>query len=57
MTPQPFPDTEGVNPRDCLDCGLPIAADRLQRQPDATRCVRCESERLRTQARPNPPPK
>lgn len=56
MSRHPLPDTDGVNARDCLDCGLPISAERLQANPDATRCVRCESERSRTQAKPNPPP-
>ncbi len=39
----------------CADCGAPIAYERLLAQPQATRCVRCESERERLRARPSLP--
>jgi DnaK suppressor protein len=39
----------------CLDCDAPIAFQRLLAQPQAPRCIRCETERDRVRARPSPP--
>jgi len=39
----------------CTDCGGPIAFERLLAQPQAPRCIRCETERDRLRARPSPP--
>ena len=39
----------------CTDCGTPIAFERLLAQPQAPRCIRCETERDRLRARPSPP--
>lgn len=39
----------------CLDCGAPIVFERLLAQPQAPRCVRCETERDRLRARPSLP--
>lgn len=39
----------------CTDCGGPIAFERLNAQPQAPRCIRCETERDRLRARPSPP--
>jgi DnaK suppressor protein len=39
----------------CADCGAPIAFERLLAQPQAPRCVRCETERDRLRARPSLP--
>lgn len=36
----------------CTECGAPLSYERLLAQPQARRCVRCESERERTRARP-----
>ena len=39
----------------CADCGAPIAYERLLAQPQAARCIRCETERERLRARPSLP--
>jgi RNA polymerase-binding transcription factor DksA len=39
----------------CVDCGAPIAFERLLARPDAPRCIRCETERERLRARPSLP--
>lgn len=39
----------------CADCRAPIALHRLVVEPQARRCVRCESESERRRARPNGP--
>ena len=39
----------------CVDCGAPIAFERLLAQPQAPRCIRCETERDRLRARPSHP--
>jgi len=39
----------------CSDCGAPIAFERLLAQPQASRCIRCETERERLRARPSLP--
>ncbi|HSN21614.1 MAG TPA: TraR/DksA family transcriptional regulator, partial [Usitatibacter sp.] len=39
----------------CADCGAPIAYERLLAQPQAARCIRCETERDRLRARPSLP--
>ena len=39
----------------CEECGAPIAFERLLAQPQAPRCIRCETERDRLRARPSPP--
>lgn len=39
----------------CADCGAPIAYERLLAQPQAPRCIRCETERERLRARPSLP--
>ncbi len=39
----------------CADCGAPLALERLLAQPQALRCVRCETERERLRARPSLP--
>lgn len=39
----------------CTDCGAPIAYERLLAQPQAPRCIRCETERERLRARPSLP--
>lgn len=39
----------------CADCGAPIAYERLLAQPQACRCIRCETERERLRARPSLP--
>jgi RNA polymerase-binding protein DksA len=39
----------------CADCGAPIAYERLLAQPQASRCIRCETERERLRARPSLP--
>jgi len=39
----------------CADCGAPIAYERLLAQPQAARCMRCETERERLRARPSLP--
>ena len=39
----------------CADCGAPIAFERLLAQPQAPRCIRCETERERLRARPSLP--
>ena len=39
----------------CADCGAPIAFERLLVQPQAPRCMRCETERDRLRARPSLP--
>lgn len=39
----------------CADCGAPIAQERLLAQPQAARCIRCETERERLRARPSLP--
>ena len=39
----------------CADCGAPIAYQRLLAQPQAPRCIRCETERERLRARPSLP--
>ena len=38
--------------RDCVDCGMPIDARRLEALPATERCVRCETERDRRNSRP-----
>ena len=38
---------QGIVPykdRDCLDCGDPITKKRLKANPQATRCVECQTE-------------
>jgi RNA polymerase-binding transcription factor DksA len=37
----------------CDDCRAPIAYERLLAQPQASRCMRCETERERLRARPS----
>jgi len=39
----------------CIDCGAPLALERLLAQPHALRCVRCETERERLRAQPSLP--
>ena len=39
----------------CSECGASIAYERLLAQPQAGRCVRCETERERLRARPSLP--
>ncbi len=39
----------------CAECGAPIAYERLLAQPQAPRCIRCETERERLRARPSLP--
>ncbi len=39
----------------CSDCRAPIAHERLLAQPQAARCVRCETERERLRASPSLP--
>ncbi len=39
----------------CGECGAPIAYERLLAQPQAPRCIRCETERERMRARPSLP--
>ncbi len=39
----------------CEECGGPIAWERLLAQPQARRCIRCESENERRRARPSLP--
>ena len=39
----------------CADCRAPIAYERLLAQPQAARCVRCETERERLRASPSLP--
>jgi DnaK suppressor protein len=39
----------------CVDCGAPITYERLLAQPQASRCIRCETERDRLRARPSLP--
>lgn len=37
----------------CVDCRMPIAPHRLAIEPQARRCVRCESESERKRAQPS----
>ncbi len=39
----------------CADCAAPLSLERLLAQPQALRCVRCETERERVRARPSLP--
>ena len=39
----------------CVDCGIQIPAERMAEIAGAPRCVRCESEQRRVQARPVTP--
>ncbi|MFA6313051.1 MAG: TraR/DksA family transcriptional regulator [Sterolibacterium sp.] len=39
----------------CTDCGEPIAFERLQAAPAATRCVACQQQRERTYAHERTP--
>lgn len=36
--------------KSCMDCGKPIARERLEVLPDAETCVRCSRERKVTEA-------
>lgn len=29
-------------PRDCLDCGMPVPADRIAAMPSTHRCIDCQ---------------
>ena len=37
-----------LRPTNCADCGEPIPAKRLKANPQATRCVECQTEYERT---------
>jgi len=39
---------------ECVDCGEPIAAERLRAQPAASRCLRCQTRYERNQGTANP---
>ena len=39
----------------CADCRAPLSCERLLAQPQASRCMRCETERERLRARPSLP--
>jgi DnaK suppressor protein len=39
----------------CIDCGQPIAPARLEAEPSAGRCLRCQQAYERTHASPNTP--
>ena len=39
----------------CADCGAAVVYERLLAQPQAARCIRCETERERLRARPSLP--
>lgn len=41
----------------CVDCGLPIATQERAEDPQALRCVRCETERERLRAQPSIAPR
>jgi len=41
--------------RHCIDCAVPIPAERLAVNAHALRCVRCKSEKGRLQAKPLAP--
>jgi len=38
------PDQDELGKRYCLGCGEQIAPERLQAEPDAVRCVPCQSQ-------------
>lgn len=38
-----IPDQDAAGNRFCLSCGEQIASDRLEAEPDAVRCVPCQS--------------